>query len=289
MRIHHLNTATLCPMSASLVNGRGGLFARARMVCHVLLVESPDGLVLVDTGLGLGDIADPVRLGRRWVRQVSPRLDPEESAVAQVRALGHSAADVRHIVATHLDLDHAGGLPDFPDATVHAHALEHEDAMARRDARGRRRYIPGHFAHGPKWRLFDDGGERWFGFEGVRALAEGNPDILLVPLHGHTRGHTAVAVRDGGRWVLHAGDAYFFHRQMESPPRIPLTLRYFQRRADADRAQRVTNEERLRALKAAHGPEISIFCAHDPVEYDRAVAEPGSRDGGKRWGAAHRV
>ena len=63
MHVHHLNAGTMCPMSARLVNGQGGLFKRARLVCHVLLLETEDGLVLVDTGLGLGDIAKPERLG----------------------------------------------------------------------------------------------------------------------------------------------------------------------------------------------------------------------------------
>jgi hypothetical protein len=75
MRIHHLNTGTMCPIGRRLVNGTGSLFERARMVCHCLLIETHDGLALVDTGLGLDDIAQPQRLGRRWVRQTAPRLD----------------------------------------------------------------------------------------------------------------------------------------------------------------------------------------------------------------------
>lgn len=269
MRIHHLNTATLCPMSAALVNGRGGLFERARMVCHVLLLETNDGLVLVDTGLGMGDIQEPSRLGRSWVRLVAPRLDPAETALEQVRALGYSEGDVRHIVLTHLDLDHAGGIADFPKAQIHVHRREHASAMAREGRRERRRYITGHWAHDPLWRLYDDGGERWFGFTGVRALDDRNPDVLLVPLRGHTPGHTGVAVRDGERWLLHAGDGYFFHRQVETPPRSPRALQLFQRRADTDRRERVANQERLRALKVAHGDRIELFCAHDAVEFDR--------------------
>ncbi|WGR91351.1 MBL fold metallo-hydrolase [Bradyrhizobium sp. ISRA435] len=109
MRIHHLNTGTMCPIGQRLVNGIGGLFRRGRMVCHCLLVESNDGLVLVDTGIGLDDIADPARLGRKWVRQTTPRLDPAETAVRQIKALGFSPNDVRHLLLTHLDRDHAGG------------------------------------------------------------------------------------------------------------------------------------------------------------------------------------
>ena len=73
MRVHHLNTGTMCPIGRRLVNGTGSIFQRARMVCHCLLAETNDGLVLVDTGIGLDDIASPMRLGRKWVRQTKPR------------------------------------------------------------------------------------------------------------------------------------------------------------------------------------------------------------------------
>jgi glyoxylase-like metal-dependent hydrolase (beta-lactamase superfamily II) len=275
-RIHHLNTGTMCPASARLVNGRGRLFERARMVCHVLLVETErDGLVLVDTGLGTGDIADPARLGRFWVRTSRPRLDLDETAIAQVRALGHSPDDVRHIAVTHLDLDHAGGVPDFPRAAVHVHRREHAMAMERPGKRERWRYIPGHWQHEPRWQLHDDGGDEWFGFAGVRPLLR-DPDILMVPLPGHTAGHSGIAVKDGDRWLLHAGDAYFFHRQIDTPPAAPLVLRLFQRRSDTDRAQRLANQERLRRLKAEHGREVVIFNAHDPVDFDRAAGSTGA-------------
>jgi glyoxylase-like metal-dependent hydrolase (beta-lactamase superfamily II) len=272
MRVHHLNTGTMCPRSARLVNGRGGLFARARMVCHVLLVETArDGLLLVDTGLGTGDIADPVRLGPGWVRMASPRLDLAETALAQVRSLGYSPDDVRHIAVTHLDLDHAGGIPDFPRAAVHVHRREHTAAMAQTGPRARWRYVPGHWRHEPEWRLHDDGGEAWFGFAGVRSPF-GDPDVLLVPLPGHTAGHSGIAVRSGARWLLHAGDAYFYHGQIETPPRATLVMSLFQRRVDTDRAMRVENQERLRRLKAEHGDEVTIFNGHDPFDFDRARA-----------------
>lgn len=272
MRVHHLNTGTMCPLSPRLTTGRGSLFGRASLVCHVLLVETPrDGLVLVDTGLGTGDIADPDRLGRPWLRLTSPRLDPDETALARVRALGHDPADVRHIALTHLDLDHAGGVPDFPRARVHVHRREHAAAMTPVGRRAATRYIPGHWSHGPDWQLFDDGGESWFGFDGVRSLL-GDPDLLAIPLPGHTPGHTAYAVRTGGRWRVHAGDAYFFHGQIETPSHAPLVQRWFQRQVDTDRAQRRANQERLRVLRAEHGDEVSIFNGHDPVDLERATA-----------------
>jgi glyoxylase-like metal-dependent hydrolase (beta-lactamase superfamily II) len=41
--------------------------------------------------------------------------------------------DVRHIVLTHLDFDPAGGLGDFPHATVHMLADERDYAVQQRD------------------------------------------------------------------------------------------------------------------------------------------------------------
>jgi glyoxylase-like metal-dependent hydrolase (beta-lactamase superfamily II) len=51
-------------------------------------------------------------------------LSHNETAVRQIEELGFGAADVRHIVLTHFDLDHIGGLADFPDAEVHLTAGE---------------------------------------------------------------------------------------------------------------------------------------------------------------------
>lgn len=269
MRIHHLNTGTMCPIGRRLVNGTGGIFQRARMVCHCLLVETNDGLALVDTGIGLDDIAQPMRLGRRWVRQTAPRLDPAETAIRQVKALGYSPEDVRHLLLTHLDRDHAGGVPDFPNARVHVHRKEYEMAVAQNIAAPKGRYITDQWKHGPDWSFYGEGGEDWFGFKGVRALGDREPDILMIPLSGHTPGHCGIAVRTKDKWLLHAGDSYFFHGQMQTPPlRTPLVLGFFQRKGDMDSAARLANQERLRTLKATHGHEVTIFNSHDPVDYE---------------------
>ena len=268
MKVHHLNTGTMCPVGRRLVNGTGSLFQRARMVCHCLLVETGDGLALVDTGIGLGDIATPARLGRRWLRQTAPRLNPAETALEQVRALGYSPNDVRHVLLTHLDRDHAGGVPDFPHAKVHVHRAEYDMAVLGRPAAPEGRYITQQWQHGPSWQFYGEGGEDWFGFRGVRALGDREPDILMIPLAGHTPGHCGIAVRSADTWLLHAGDSYFFHGQLEAKVRMPLALGYFQRKADMDRKARIANQERLRALKLGHGARVTIFNSHDPVDYE---------------------
>lgn len=238
------------------------------MITHCLLVERPDGLLLVDTGFGTADLADPRRLGRPFRAVMRPLLLPEETVVAQLATLGYSADDVTDVVLTHLDLDHAGGVADLPGARVHVYDTELD---AARNPRGMEhgRYLP------VQWQDADlvphhTAGDEWLGFASVTALDD---DVLLVPLHGHSRGHAGVAVRrpDGG-WLLHAGDAYFHTGDLTQPPSTPRTLRIVQRLLAHDDATRLANQERLRSLATEH-PDVAVFSAHDPNELT-ALAAP---------------
>ena len=76
------------------------------------------------------------------------------------------------------------------------------------------------------WAFYGEGGEDWFGFKGVRALGDREPDILMIPLPGHTLGHCGIAVRSKDKWLLHAGDSYFFHGQMQASPTNAAGARY---------------------------------------------------------------
>ncbi|MGK4578753.1 MBL fold metallo-hydrolase [Kitasatospora sp. HPMI-4] len=270
MTVHHLDCGSMCPVGGRLLMGSGGPLT-ARMVTHCLLVEGADGLVLVDTGFGTEDVADPARLGRRFHAVSRPRLTPARTALHQIRALGYRPEDVRHIVLTHLDLDHAGGLSDFPHAEVHVLADELRAARALATRGERDRYRPAQWAHGPKWVEHEAAGESWFGFEAVGPLTDSEPEILLVPLLGHTRGHCGVAVRQGGGWLLDCGDAYFSHTEIDPAGlRCPPGLAAFQRQISVDDQARRNNQERLRELRRTHDGEIELFCSHDAVEFVRA-------------------
>jgi glyoxylase-like metal-dependent hydrolase (beta-lactamase superfamily II) len=279
--IHHLNCGTMCPRGARMLAGEGGLLASARLVCHCLLIEGAQGLVLIDTGFGLDDTRNPRQLGIPFTLLTRPRADSAETAISQIRALGLQAGDVRHIVTTHLDLDHAGGLPDFPDAEVHLLGRE-LDAALHPGWRERIRYIATHWAHGPRWVQHDAGGDEWFGFESVRILPDSDAEIALIPLPGHTLGHTGVAVRQADGWLLHCGDAYFHHGEVQSPPHCPGGLRAFQVLNQVDGAPRRQNQERLRELVQRHGEEVELICSHDAstfatyAENAASSAEPAS-------------
>ena len=91
-------------------------------------------------------------------------------------------------------------------------------------------------------------------------------DVLLVPLRGHTHGHCGVAVKDGEQWLLHAGDAYFFHGEKDTPRTCPPGLRAFQSLVQVDGRARHHNQDRLRHLQSERRPDLTIFSAHDAVE-----------------------
>lgn len=268
-RIHHLNCASFTP------NFGLGLGLPRRMVSHVLVIERDEGLTLIDSGFGTEDTQGRVR--RPYALALGARLNPAEPAVTQLTALGLEAGDVRDIVLTHLDLDHAGGISDFPAARIHVSASEHAAGMTPRLRRERFGYLTSQWAHGANWVMHEPQGDRWLDFEAVQAVGE---DVLLIPLAGHTRGHCGVAVRrPGGGWFLHAGDAYFAADEKLPAGRAPIGLRAFQSAIEVDGSARRQNQQRIRRLHANVGEAsgaaepVTIFCAHDVSEFETLAAQ----------------
>lgn len=259
MKATHFSALSMCPV-ASFALGDS-----PEMICHCLLVETKHGLVVVDCGLFADTDFEENRAHKYFMKLMRPS---QQSAKRELEKLGYDASDVKHVVCTHLDLDHVGGIADFPNAAIHVMTEEHDAAVHPRTMNERRRYIQKHFAHGPKWQPHDVSGETWKGFSAVRALSEDEPDLLLVPLHGHTRGHAAVAVRTAEGWLLHCGDAYFHEGEMTEAARAPWGLEFFQRTIAVDDRMRRDNQRRLRELKAGHD-DVRVFCAHSKAELDR--------------------
>jgi glyoxylase-like metal-dependent hydrolase (beta-lactamase superfamily II) len=266
----------MCPIGGALFDG----FSRgltARLVCHCLLVETNQGLVLIDTGFGLRDVQSPYsRLSPFFIHFNGIQFDRKYTAIDQLERLGFSARDVRHIVLTHLDFDHAGGLEDFPEATVHVMQTEIDAAQDRRGFIARRRYRPDQWDEVKRWKFYSAGGEPWFGFEAVRDLEGLPPEILLIPLAGHTRGHAGIAIKTPEGWLLNAGDAYFYRHEMDSDQRrCTPGMRFYQTMMEVDREARLNNQARLRALSSDRSNDVRLFCSHDAIEF-KAFADQSS-------------
>lgn len=252
MKVHHLNCGSL--------NAR---FLRAKAIVYCLLVETNKGLILVDSGMGRQDYTDPSRLMRFFIYWSGVPRKMEETAAYQVEALGYRLSDVRHIVLTHLHLDHAGGIRDFPEAKVHIYRTEYEAKMNPRGLM-ERAYDPSHWSHGPDWVVHSDEEIDWFGFTSLPIIEGLIPDIRLVPLPGHTRGHCGVVIATEHGWLLQCGDAASpFHPDSDlhgidqSKHTIAVLPSWFVYRVIG------RHVPRIRELLRKHGDEIEAISSHD--------------------------
>ena len=248
MTIHHLN----CGLLHAPPNPKAS--------CHCLLLEEGGRLALIDTGIGLQDIARPLeRVGQPAIDAAGFQFQEELTAVRKVERLGFRREDVTDIVLTHADPDHAGGLADFPGANVHISAEEHS-----RLSTGHWRYSPAQFDHGPTWITHSPSAERWFGTEARPLQLPVGIEAYLVPLFGHTLGHCGVAVRNDDRWLLHVGDAYYLRVELATDDH-PVSALAAQR-ADDDSLRRMSLDV-LRRIVREHGEEVEMFGYHDFTEF----------------------
>jgi glyoxylase-like metal-dependent hydrolase (beta-lactamase superfamily II) len=168
---------------------------RLGQALNCLLIETPAGRVLVETGIGerLGDKA-------RKMRQYSG--DP---ILPALRSAGFDPATVDVVAMSHLHFDHAGGLLDasgahaFPRATIVAQRAEWEIALGTNS-----RLVASYDQ--PELHLVSDWGAAGWA-EGERELL---PGVTVLPTGGHSAGHQAVIVRGqgpaAGRPVAFFGD-----------------------------------------------------------------------------------
>jgi glyoxylase-like metal-dependent hydrolase (beta-lactamase superfamily II) len=240
VKIHILNGLT--------INTRWPLHWRTGTVS--LLVETKRGLVLVDTGLGQDDYLRPTFIANLFRVVMKMPFDPSQAIICQISRLGFIPQDVRHIVLTHMHFDHCGGLPDFPKARVHVHALEYEEirrTQFRRWADGgyNRRVLD----HEPDLALYESIDATWYDFDAIRLPFK--REMYLIPLFGHTLGHCGVAVKHATGWYFLVGDAASFTEK------VPSWLLGF---------IVGPHHARLRAFEAAH-PEVRMLTGHMPLEF----------------------
>ncbi|WPF66204.1 MULTISPECIES: MBL fold metallo-hydrolase [unclassified Corynebacterium] len=242
----------------------------APLVCHILLIESADRLILVDTGFGLADIAHPWRRIGAYHKVLRPVLAEEQTAVRQMEKLGFNPRDVRDIVLTHGDSDHAGGLSDFPWATVHVSTTEEYAITQRPTWFERQRYNKHQWAHRPRIVGHAPKGEEWRGFTGLTPLDDLAPGLFFIPMPGHSRGHSAVGISDGSREVLHAGDSFYQRDTLIGGEGVPLFLKLQEAAFAQDRAALWENQRRLRTL--VDDPSVLLINSHDPELLRTALA-----------------
>lgn len=240
MTVHFLNCFT--------VNARLPPHWQTGTLC--LLVEGSEGLILVDTGPGLLDYERKPWIMRAFQLVTEVPLDPAEAALHQLTRLGFQADRVQHIVLTHMHFDHCGGLPDFPWATVHVHERE----LRAFNGPPRRwtdlAYVRRHVAHRPDFNVYRDE-QDWYGFGAIRLPFD--PEMWLIPLFGHSRGHCGLAIKLDDRWLFHMADAAPLGLEAQVPDWLT-------------RLVLGPHSPRLRRFKEQH-PEMLVTSSHMMLDF----------------------
>jgi glyoxylase-like metal-dependent hydrolase (beta-lactamase superfamily II) len=217
------------------------------------LIRHPQGDVVVDGGNPLAVARDARAHWGALADQFRVRMTEEQHCVAQLRELGIAPESVRHLVQTHLHIDHTGALGHFPAATVIVQAQELDAARAAE---------PPH-PHGYVREDFNQAGLDWRGVEGDLDLF-GDGAIRLLSTAGHSAGHMSLLLElDETGPVLLTADAADNLAQWDGklPPRALYS------RDDAKRSL-----VRLRDLASETG-SLVVF-GHDPDNWSRLRHAP---------------
>lgn len=250
----------------SVLSRVGADFRDLPIACLVLEHRSltkgePGDVTLVDTGLGAAQCRDPHReLGLTSVF-LGVRSKTGDDLASQLEARGISRNRVKTILATHLHVDHVGGLVDFPDAEV----VTTEDELNSARERG--------FVHGFDVQALEKVGRfRMARFHGkavhefpASCPAFGEDDgVTLLDAKGHTAGSVAVAVQLKDELLVHLGDSAYTLGEALRETQSPLAMRTSW---DLER-QRTT----YRAIgRLARRPRTRVVTSHDPSTWSEVV------------------
>lgn len=183
---------------------------------QAFLVEHPSaGAVLIDTGFHASVAVNPTanlgRVARVTFKDIE--MTPEQAVAAQLRAKGIEHSAVKVVIMTHLHLDHASAISDFPEATFLVSSAEWEAATDGGQLKG---YVRRQFDHGFDYRLLDFDSDEASSFAGFARSFDvfGDGSVRTVFTPGHTFGHMSVVLQTARGEVLVAGDAIYMRRTL---------------------------------------------------------------------------
>jgi glyoxylase-like metal-dependent hydrolase (beta-lactamase superfamily II) len=184
-----LSISDIVPLHlANVTPPRGKPMAGQRCPVYAFVIVHPEGQVLVDSGVGQGNIFID-----RWYR---PQRRPLPDVLAEH---GLSSADIALVINTHLHFDHCGENRLFPHVPIFVQALEYTAT------------------HDPDYTVSE-----WVDFpdakiEQLTGECEVLPGVTIVPTHGHTRAHQSVVLDTNEGPVVIAGQAAYSAAEFADP------------------------------------------------------------------------
>lgn len=229
VRVHPILTGELRAPSVH-TDRPSGLLAAPRILAQLLgprggwnwlpvpafLVEHPGaGRLLIDTGLHPSCATDVGgNMGRVGRLLYSVRMRQDQALRSQLPARGVRPEDVGVVILTHLHIDHASAVSEFPKATF---VVDRREWVAAAHGGARHGYYTRQFDHAFDWRTVDYGEETVGSFSAFGRSLDlfGDGSVRLLSTPGHTAGHQSVLLRTGGDPVLVVGDAAYTERELD--------------------------------------------------------------------------
>lgn len=188
-----------------------------RLPVPAFLVEHPGvGVILIDTGLHPSVAVDPKQnFGRLlgWNYR-GLKMNSQQAVPAQLRARGFDAADVKFVLMTHMHVDHASAISEFPDATF---VLSKQEWDSMIDGKVTEGYVKKQFDYAFDYRTvdFESRDTESFASFGRSFDLFGDGSIRAVYTPGHTHGHMSFVLRLREREVLVVADAAYTQRTLD--------------------------------------------------------------------------
>ena len=225
------------------------------------LIRHPSaGAILVDTGLHPSIATDgKENFGGLGNRFGNPALEAGKDVPAQLRDRGLDAGEIPIVVMTHLHIDHASAISEFPNSTFVVSETEWEAA-----ATGPRPLLNGyrrpHYDYAFDYRTvdFDRSGIDSYATFGRTFDLFGDGSVRLAYTPGHSAGHMSVILHLSERDFVIGGDAIYTQGQLDGD--APLAPRPF----DAHNYRRSLQELKLFRREF---PDAIVTPGHDPEFY----------------------
>jgi glyoxylase-like metal-dependent hydrolase (beta-lactamase superfamily II) len=161
-------------------------------------------------------------MGRVGKLLYEARMERDQALRSRLPARGVALSDVRIVLITHLHVDHASAVSEFPAATF---IVDRREWQAAADGGVRQGYHSRQFDHAFDWRTVDYETEPVESFAGFPRSLDlfGDGSVRLVSTPGHTAGHQSVVLRCREREILVVGDAGYTARELTGEVR-PLVV-----------------------------------------------------------------